>query len=627
MGLSWSDDTATVDELEYVFDKHFDLIKPISHKLFERFALRPHGLLGVRSQAAKAALNAVVVDAASVEVLESGQVSRACGASREIYDWLALSGRHASLPKPVLQRLRDELHAQHNGTVSPLPTGAKYHRYGHGLHVIHALSPSLRNFEQSVRDLSSAYAAVFRSFCLALPSAERSSDDEASESSTPAIPASLGSIVANPQETPTTLRLQPFSMAGLEDKGYESLQGRIFWSSVAIALELLPLPLQRRLRIATVEVCIPNTKDIQLFEQSRVQVQSGLQLGPDSGRVSKHDGDYEWIRKKNAPADRIERLAASSITMQAIYMGGYYLPSGRAVSLQHVDKMTAGTRIFRPRDDNCSNRPNEAFASGNVTTSLCYATGTAMGLAAHLGQRGSMVVAVNAASAYHVGGGALTGGRHALEESWCITSTLLKSLQQAEYMGSAAEEQLVDSETIGRASGYSSGARPSYSSESAGFHRYLPDDGVVLSPLVEVFREGYTDGYSFLPSAAVLAGVVSLAMYNRNPRVRDSPLDAPSDVVEYEAGVRTKLLAMVLGAVELGAEVLVCPDVGCGVFGNDPALVGRLLGEALRSGPASGHLQQVVITGPRCFAEAVHVGFGGDGNIPTLQGASGSLAV
>jgi hypothetical protein len=35
---------------------------------------------------------------------------------------------------------------------------------------------------------------------------------------------------------------------------------------------------------------------------------------------------------------------------------------------------------------------------------------------------------VNAASAYHLGGGILTGGRHALEESWCAVSTLLKGM-------------------------------------------------------------------------------------------------------------------------------------------------------------------------------------------------------
>ena len=41
-------------------------------------------------------------------------------------------------------------------------------------------------------------------------------------------------------------------------------------------------------------------------------------------------------------------------------------------------------------------------------------------------------VVINAASAYHAGGGFLTGGRHALEESICMRSTLFNSLKAAE---------------------------------------------------------------------------------------------------------------------------------------------------------------------------------------------------
>jgi len=41
------------------------------------------------------------------------------------------------------------------------------------------------------------------------------------------------------------------------------------------------------------------------------------------------------------------------------------------------------------------------------------------------------VVAVSAVSAYHLGGGFFTGGRHALEESICEQSTLFASLKKA----------------------------------------------------------------------------------------------------------------------------------------------------------------------------------------------------
>lgn len=37
---------------------------------------------------------------------------------------------------------------------------------------------------------------------------------------------------------------------------------------------------------------------------------------------------------------------------------------------------------------------------------------------------------------------------------------------------------------------------------------HLPDDGVLLSPMVEVFRDGTNDGYAFRDAVTVLAAVV-----------------------------------------------------------------------------------------------------------------------
>ena len=41
-----------------------------------------------------------------------------------------------------------------------------------------------------------------------------------------------------------------------------------------------------------------------------------------------------------------------------------------------------------------------------------------------LARQGMKVAVVNAASAYHAGGGFSTGGRHALEEATCMQTTL-----------------------------------------------------------------------------------------------------------------------------------------------------------------------------------------------------------
>ena len=113
------------------------------------------------------------------------------------------------------------------------------------------------------------------------------------------------------------------------------------------------------------------------------------------------------------------------------------------------------------------------------------------------------------------------------------------------------------------------------------FHRYLPEDSVVISPTVEVFRDGYRNGYAFLREACVLCGIISVAMYNRNPKMKDCPVDAPSDAKAYQDGIKRRLRAVVLGAAETGAELLVCPDIGCGVYGNHPGVVGAQLGLVL----------------------------------------------
>lgn len=133
---------------------------------------------------------------------------------------------------------------------------------------------------------------------------------------------------------------------------------------------------------------------------------------------------------------------------------------------------------------------------------------------------------------------------------------------------------------------------------------HVPVDGCIVSPAVEVFREASTKGYKFFDAPVRLAGVCSVAMFNMNPRVSDSPCDAPRDFQTYCDQVKQKFRSVVAGAIQLGAEVLVCPDVGCGVFANDPKVLGMLFGEVLKE-PAGTKLKEVVLTGQVAFSETV----------------------
>jgi len=138
-------------------------------------------------------------------------------------------------------------------------------------------------------------------------------------------------------------------------------------------------------------------------------------------------------------------------------------------------------------------------------------------------------------------------------------------------------------------------------SSSRGNLPYFPHDGAILSMGVEVFREGTMDGYSFMRSAFSV-DVVSVAMCNRNAEVTDSPLDAPRDPAAYEQLIASKCRAAVHCAALSGAAHLVACDVGCGVFKNDPRLVGRLLGQALAL--YDGYFRRISFAGKHEFAEA-----------------------
>merc|ERR1711908_140912 len=101
-------------------------------------------------------------------------------------------------------------------------------------------------------------------------------------------------------------------------------------------------------------------------------------------------------------------------------------------------------------------------------------------------------------------------------------------------------------------------------------------------------------GYPFLSTGPeTLAAVISVAMFNRNPRVGDAPLDAPEDPAEYLEGLRAKFRSVLSAASEARCSALVMPDVGCGVYMNDGRTVGRIFGEVLRQ-EFDGEIKEVV---------------------------------
>ncbi|CAD7930664.1 unnamed protein product [Amoebophrya sp. A25] len=107
-----------------------------------------------------------------------------------------------------------------------------------------------------------------------------------------------------------------------------------------------------------------------------------------------------------------------------------------------------------------------------------------------------------------------------------------------------------------------------------------------------------------------------MTMYNRNRFVSGQPHDAPSDKNEYESGIRKKFQTLLQSVnaynqgfcipQALAVRKLILCDIGCGVYENDPKVVGRNLGQVLRECPdLAPDLEEIVLTGKVEFARGV----------------------
>merc|ERR1712008_377428 len=104
---------------------------------------------------------------------------------------------------------------------------------------------------------------------------------------------------------------------------------------------------------------------------------------------------------------------------------------------------------------------------------------------------------------------------------------------------------------------------------------YIPHDGVVLSPSVEIFRAGTETGYAFMEEPLRLAAANGLGTYSCDSE-----------------------------ALATRTSTLVMPDFGRALYRDDSHIVGRIFGELLRT-EFWGHLQGVVLVGGEEFKASV----------------------
>lgn len=330
------------------------------------------------------------------------------------------------------------------------------------------------------------------------------------------------------------------------------------------------------------------------------------------------NGGFTWIRKANQESDRKERRDISASTRSAIEKHGYTFSDLSTVHLRHIARMVHGTKLVSPTvgewpvkavgDDGAILTPRPEWSERK--TVLDVTSGVVLGVAVdQVRASKARVAVVNAASAYHSGGGFLTGGRHALEEAMCIQSTLFASLLEAEKQ--ADRVQIVPP----------SCCMPAKRNDGSEWQRYVPDDGVIFSPYVEVFRQGSDAGYPFEKSVIMLDAVISVAMPNCNERMSDAPIDAETTPAGYRTQLEQKWRAVLSAAAYYSeADTLVLPDAGCGVYRNQASTVGAALGLILRQ-EFDGRFARVILACPAGeFVQAAFAVYEGRDELPPCDG-------
>jgi len=268
---------------------------------------------------------------------------------------------------------------------------------------------------------------------------------------------------------------------------------------------------------------------------------------------------YAWLYQANSRSARAERRQICRHTEAVIQRGGYIVADRRVLlpGAPTWRRVRRETELRKYSEYACSGKPAQVLLSSDTVP----ATAIRLGERQHIG-------VFCASSGYHVGGGFQTGGRHALEESLCVQTTMWPALNEA-----------------------SKKPPP-----------WLCDGSVLVVSNAAVFRHGVSEGYKFLKKS-VPVSIICLAAYNKNPRVMDSPVDAPEDEDEYQAGLLSRFRLAVHAAAEQGVRVLVVTDVGCGVFQNCPADVGHLMGRALEEPVRLGVFDEVHVTGRKEFQD------------------------
>ena len=257
--------------------------------------------------------------------------------------------------------------------------------------------------------------------------------------------------------------------------------------------------------------------------------------------------------------NRDKRASLAQETLRILEEGVYLTPSGRQVDIsQEQEAAVGGTRLYCPSDFPSSlnfappNEPSKTQIEVTSETTLEAARRLA------LASPSEDILCLNFASAKNPGGGFL-GGSQAQEESLTRSSGLYGCLLPM--------------------------------TEMYEHNRNLPtclySDYMIYSPQVPVFRDDAGNlleqpySISFLSVPAVNAGAV-----RRNE---------PDKVNLIRPTMQERAARLLWVAAQYKHRTLILGAWGCGVFGNDPAMIADIFANELASGGRfNGQFRQVV---------------------------------
>lgn len=252
--------------------------------------------------------------------------------------------------------------------------------------------------------------------------------------------------------------------------------------------------------------------------------------GPDRGEAARHGRE------------------AVAITTE----GGYVAPSGRRVDIKGA--------VRRAIERTTDHRPEEAVALPSARAGsrprIEVVNGTSLASARRIAENGIVPLVLNFASAKNPGGGFLNGAR-AQEESLARSSALYATLAPS----------------------------PMYA-----FHRASSDAmysrWMIHSPGVPVFRD---DERGHLLEEPYACAFLTSPAPNKKVVVEREP----SRASEADRVMRERVERALAIAALHGHRHLVLGAWGCGVFGNDPAVVADAFAKAIE-GPLAGVFDEIV---------------------------------